>query len=98
MVSWDEKKNKINFIKHGIHFEDVEAVFSDEYSIEIYDGYHSEINEDRYICIGDVGDLVILFVVYTDENDNIRIISARKATKKETEAYYEYFKKATGRN
>ena len=53
--------------------------------MEIYDFEHS-INEDRYIAIGMVGDL--LFVVFTEREDYIRIISARSATQSERRLYY----------
>ena len=53
---WDERKNRINYQKHGISFEAATYVFSDKYYIEMYDFEHS-INEDRYIAIGMVNDL-----------------------------------------
>ena len=52
----------------------------------MYDFEHS-IEEDRYIAIGMVGDL--LFVVFTERGDNIRLISARSATEKERRLYYD---------
>ena len=77
---WDENKNISNQKKHGISFETATYVFRDSYYMEIYDFEHS-INEDRYIAIGMVGDL--LFVVFTEREDYIRIISARSATQSE---------------
>lgn len=61
-------------------------VFRDEYYIEMYDFEHS-IDEDRYIAIGMVGDL--LFVVFTERGENIRLISARLATERERRLYYD---------
>ena len=58
---WDEEKDRINRQKHGISFETASYVFRDEYYIEMYDFEHS-MEEDRYIAIGMVGDL--LFVVF----------------------------------
>lgn len=58
---WDEDKNRINRLKHGIDFNTAIHVFDDENRIEIYDYEHS-IDEDRYNTIGLVHD--ILFVVY----------------------------------
>ena len=83
---WDEEKNSYNKKKHGISFETAAYVFYDTYYIEIYDFKHS-VTEDRYIAIGSVGD--ILFVVFTERCDSIRIISARIATDEERRLYYD---------
>lgn len=56
----------------------------------LYDDVHSD-TEDRYITIGEInGVAIIVFVVYTERDDAIRLISARKATKQERRAYYDY--------
>ena len=83
--SWDEEKNRINRRKHGISFETAIHIFADRERIEIYDEAHS-IEEDRYQTIGMVQN--VLFVVYTERADEIRIISARKANKTERRLYY----------
>ncbi|MCM1104959.1 MAG: BrnT family toxin [Clostridium sp.] len=83
---WDEEKDLINQKKHGISFKTAAYVFCDKYYIEMYDFEHS-INEDRYIAIGKVGDL--LFVVFTERGENIRLISARLATESERRLYYD---------
>ena len=83
---WDEEKNKINKAKHGIDFETAMLVFNDSQRIEIYDMDHS-IEEDRYNTIGMVHD--VLFVVYTERRENIRLISARLATQTERSIYYD---------
>ena len=83
---WDSEKNEKNKEKHGVSFETAVHVFDDKYCIEIYDQAHS-IDEDRYIAIGKVGK--ILFVVFTERKDSIRIISARLATEKERKIYYD---------
>ena len=83
---WDEEKNRINKLKHGIDFNTAIHVFDDENRIEIYDYEHS-IDEDRYNTIGLVHD--ILFVVYTERKDKLRIISARLATAMERRLYYD---------
>ncbi|MBD9002059.1 BrnT family toxin [Coprococcus catus] len=83
---WDEEKNQINKRKHKISFETAAYVFEDENYIEMYDFEHS-IEEDRYIAIGCVGD--VLFVVFTERKDNIRLISARLATESERRLYYD---------
>lgn len=82
---WDEDKNIINKQKRKISFETALHVFDDPDYIEIYDFEHSK-DEDRYIAIGRVGD--ILFVVFTERGDNIRMISARLATDVERRLYY----------
>ena len=85
-IEWDDEKNEINKKKHGISFESASLVFGDENYIELYDEDHS-IDEDRFIAIGLVED--ILFVVHTIRNENIRLISARLATKEERSFYYD---------
>ena len=81
---WDEEKNIINRKKHGISFETAAYVFNDENYIEMFDFEHS-VDEDRYIAIGRVGE--ILFVVFTERKNNIRLISARLATESERRLY-----------
>lgn len=83
---WDEEKDLSNQKKHGISFETAAYVFQDEHYIEMYDFEHS-IDEDRYIAIGRVGDL--LFVVFTERGEAIRLISARLATESERRLYYD---------
>lgn len=61
-------------------------MFDDPYYIEMYDFEHS-LEEDRYIAIGKVGD--VLFVVFTERKETIRIISARLATPIERRIYYD---------
>ncbi len=83
---WDENKNTINREKHKISFETAAYVFDDPYYIEMFDFEHS-VEEDRYIAIGKVGD--VLFVVFTERKDMIRLISARLATNAERDLYYD---------
>lgn len=83
---WDEQKNALNKAKHGISFETAALVFYDENYIEMYDFEHS-LDEDRYIAIGRVGE--VLFVVFTERKENIRLISARLATETERRLYYD---------
>lgn len=80
---WDDDKERINIQKHHIDFET--KIFNDINRIEIYDWQHSE-TEDRYNTIGMVGD--VLFVVYTERRERIRLISARLATEAERKLYY----------
>lgn len=83
---WDEEKNIINKKKHNISFETAAHVFDDPECIEMYDFEHST-NEDHYIALGVVGD--VLFVVYTERKEAIRLISARLATNAERRLYYD---------
>ena len=83
---WDEEKNRANIAKHGISFETAIYVFNDDRRIEIYDAEHS-INEDRYNTIGMVNE--VLFVVYTERREKIRLISARVASARERDIYYD---------
>ena len=83
---WDEEKSRLNYLKHGIRFETATHIFEDEDRMEFYDEAHSS-EEDRYQTIGMVNK--ILFVVYTERNDRIRLISAREATPMERRIYHD---------
>lgn len=87
---WDDEKEKINVAKHGIDFTTAARVFKDENRLELYDEVHSD-TEDRYITIGMIdGIAYLVMVVYTEREEAIRLISARKATKQEGRMYYDY--------
>lgn len=85
---WDETKSKSNKKKHGVSFEEAETVFYDESARLIADPDHSA-DEDRFLLMGMSAKLRILVVVhiYKDDDELIRIISARKATKNEVKKY-----------
>lgn len=86
---WDDHKNASNKRKHGISFEEAQTVFFDEKAIEFDDPDHS-IKEERFILIGLSQSLKVLVVChcYRSDESRIRIISARKATKKEKGVYF----------
>jgi len=86
--SWDDRKNNQNKKKHGISFEEAQTVFFDENAVEFFDPDHSE-KENRFIMLGLSYRLRILVVCHCLRKDDseIRIISARKATKKEQKVY-----------
>lgn len=86
---WDENKNETNRKKHGIWFEEAQQVFEDLNAISYNDVENSTRNEDRLILLGLSGAARLLVVVHCerDEGNTIRIISARKATKKEIKTY-----------
>jgi uncharacterized DUF497 family protein len=88
LFEWDDEKEQTNITKHGIDFSTAALVFGDVNRIEKYDNIHST-DEDRYITIGKInGVAVVVMVVYTERDKATRIISARLATTRETEAYY----------
>ena len=96
MFTWTEEKNQLNKTNHGLYLSDIVDVFDDPHLLEFYDAAHSSIDEDRYISIGCFHDTLILFVVTTDKADgNIQTITAREATPKEQEAYFEHYRKST---
>ncbi len=84
----DESKNRLNKRKHGISFEEARTVFYDENTIQFPDPDHSQ-NEDRFLMLGLSHRLRVLVVCHCFREDDsiIRIISARKATRKEIERY-----------
>ncbi|MBU4305486.1 MAG: BrnT family toxin [Candidatus Omnitrophica bacterium] len=86
---WDTKKDEINQKKHRISFQEAQTVFLDDIAQMIYDPDHSE-SEDRFLLLGMSMRLRILVVChcYRENDEIIRIISARKATKKEEKQYY----------
>ncbi len=85
---WDEEKNRVNQRKHGIRFEEAQTAFFDEDALVFNDPDHSD-DEERFLLLGLSSMLRVLVVVHClrDRGDTIRIISARKATKTEREAY-----------
>ena len=85
MVYWDSAKNASNLRRHGVVFQDAERVFEDEFlgwPDERYD-----YGETRWIAIGLSGGEETV-VVYTESDEERRIISARRATRKERELYW----------
>ncbi len=85
---WDDEKARTNLQKHGIGFDEASTIFDDPLFITALDDEHS-IDEERYITIGLSSKQRILMVAHTERNENIRIISARKATKNEEKFYAE---------
>jgi uncharacterized DUF497 family protein len=90
---WDFEKEKVNIFHHKLSFTDACHVFSDVFQLNLFDEGHSD-NEDRWIVIGEIPVMKIIVVVHTirqgqtGDDSSVRIISARKATKKEREAYF----------
>ena len=90
IFQWDENKNAVNIKKHKISFEEAKTVFFDENARVIAEPGHST-GEDRFIILGYSIKLKLLIVVhsYREDDEIIRIISARKATRKESKYYHE---------
>ena len=87
---WDESKNISNHKKHAVWFEEAQTVWADPASMEWLDEDHSD-EEDRFIRIGHSSGSKLLLVVFCERDfgNMIRIVSARKATKKERRDYEE---------
>ena len=85
---WDERKNKLNQKNHGIRFEDAQTVFFDDQALLIEDPDHSA-KEDRFLMLGISSSLRLMVVChcYREKGQVIRIISARKAIKRERSQY-----------
>lgn len=89
---WDAEKAKTNIAKHGISFEEAANVFKDPMALTIFDSDNSTDHEERWITLGQVNGQRYLVVIHTyrhqqTETLTIRIISARPATKRETQQY-----------
>ena len=85
---WDENKSAANLSKHGVAFAEAKTVFEDDLYVDFYDIDHS-YDECRYIIVGQSKFGRLLIVSYTDREDVTRLISARKATRRERQAYEE---------
>jgi uncharacterized protein len=87
---WDEQKNKANRKKHGIWFEEARTVFDDPRALLFSDPDHSE-EEERFVLLGasSAGKALVVVHCYKESEELFRIISARKASKKEVKVYEE---------
>jgi uncharacterized DUF497 family protein len=85
---WDDEKAKANRKKHGVSFEEASTILGDPFSLTIHDPLHSE-EEDRFVTIGESHQRRLLVVVYTERGAKLRLISARKATRRERHDYAE---------
>lgn len=90
-VEWDKEKADTNLKKHKISFEEAKTVFYDPNALLIADPDHSEIKEDRFIIMGmsSKSKLLIVCHCYRENDEVIRIFSARKAEKSEINQYGE---------
>ena len=85
---WDENKARTNLAKHGVSFEEAATVFGDALSLTIPDPAHSQ-REDRFIILGMSHKGKLLVVVHTERGDSIRLISARRASRRERKSHEE---------
>jgi uncharacterized DUF497 family protein len=85
---WDNAKAKANFQRHGVSFDLAATVFRDPFAIERLDDRERH-GEERFVIIGVVEGKVLLFVAYTERQERIRIISARRATQYEQDDYFQ---------
>ena len=90
MFEWDTSKAAGNYAKHGVSFEEAATVFGDPDALDGQDLSHSE-KESRFLRLGRAVTGRVLIVAYTvrrrDDDESIRIISARRASRKERAAY-----------
>lgn len=84
---WNPTKAVSNLKKHNVSFEEAQSVFYDEYAVQFFDDDSSE--EDRFLILGLSSEAKLLMVCHCEryDGDIIRIISARKATKNESQFY-----------
>ena len=90
MFEWDEEKKLKNIEKHGVNFEDAKHVFSSK--TVSFDDDRFDYGEKRWITLG-LLDNRIMVVTHTQRSEKIRIISMRKANKREQEIYKKRLKK-----
>ncbi|WP_426147854.1 BrnT family toxin [Polaromonas sp. DSR2-3-2] len=85
---WDEPKTAANLKKHQISFEEAKSIFFDEFGVQFFDDDHSS-GEDRFLMLGMSSRAKLLIVCHfeRDHGATVRIISARKATKRESAFY-----------
>ena len=85
---WDSRKARSNSAKHGVGFEEATTIFGDPLALTIPDPDHSWV-ETRYITMGRAFNGKLLVVVHTERSDNVRLISARRASRRERRDYEE---------
>lgn len=84
---WHDAKADANLWTHGITFDQPQSVFSDPFAIEFID-VREDYGERRFVTIGMAEGRQLLFVAYTEREESIRIISARRVTQNEQTEYF----------
>lgn len=85
IYTWDENKRQSNLVKHGLDFADAEKIFFGP--VVLFEDTRNDYGEQRMIAIG-LLDFAVVFVVHVESDDEIRIISMRRADSDETDLYY----------
>jgi len=85
---WHSAKAEANLCTHGVSFDLAKTVFNDPFAIERLDD-REDYGEERFVMIGRAEGNILLFVAYTEREERIRIISARRATQNEQEDYFQ---------
>jgi uncharacterized protein len=85
---WHKAKAEANFRRHGVSFDLATTVFRDPFAVELLDD-REEYGEERFVMIGMAKGEVLLFVAYTEREEHLRIISARRATQYEQDDYFQ---------
>ena len=88
MYQWDPRKAASNLRKHGVGFPEAATVFHDPLALTFPDSDHS-IQEQRFLTFGSSARGRVLVVAHAEVGSEVRIISARRATKRETHGYTE---------
>jgi uncharacterized DUF497 family protein len=85
---WDQRKAALNFAKHLVSFEEAVTVFGDPFARIVDDPRHSE-DEERFVLLGQSARHRLLVVLFTERGSTLRLISARRATRRERRSYEE---------
>ena len=85
---WDASKAALNLKKHDVSFDEAQSAFYDDFAMQFFDEDHSD-HEDRFLLLGMSSEANLLLICHCERADGgvIRIISARKATKRESAFY-----------
>ena len=89
---WDDAKARANARKHGVTFEHARLAFADPFAVAVLDD-REDYGEERFILLG-AAEALLLFVAYTERDERVRIISARRVTRHEQDIYEQANKKA----
>ena len=87
LFEWNEHKNKLNFQKHGISFEEAQEIFQG--TVFTFEDSRKDYGEKRDVSVGAIENVIIVVVIHTKRKDKVRIISARLANQTERKLYYE---------
>ena len=90
---WDNTKNRANIRKHGVSFETAQRIFERPHRTQ--PDTRRNYGEDRYISVGEVYGVAVVVVAHTERDGRTRLISARPASRKERQAWYEHIRTRT---